>query len=220
MKVPRSLYSNLAGIGVELYGVKPNRDADIEHTILLTSTFVESEDRRLLGLLASWVVVHAKLVCVGKLKRLLLKEKLGDEQIISALAFLAVRKGAHEWGTLTKRLPSRRLWGETTSDAVFTIKGAEESFSKAGIQLPKTFLRIRASDILSIERLAKVHLQTRLRLIFGANTRADAVYYLSKGASSASDLMRKAGCSYEPAHRIMRELRNAGSIKLPEIHFE
>jgi hypothetical protein len=215
MPVPNSLYDDLSGIGIELYGVKPNRGADIERTILSASKFIESEDRRILGLLASWITVHAKLLCVGKLKRLMTIEVLGDPQVISALAFLAVKNGCHELKTLTKRYPEKRIWDAT--DTAIKIKGPEESFLQAGLLLPKSNLRIRESDILPLEKLSKVHLQTRLRLIFGANIRADAVYYLSKGELSASELMRKIGSSYEPAHRILEELRCAGSTKVPEL---
>jgi hypothetical protein len=217
MEPPDSLYEDLAGIGVEISAVEPNRSADIERTLLLASSHVDGEDRRLLGYLASWISVHAGIVCVGKLKRIMSAENLGDSQVVSALAFLAIDFGFHEWKLLAKEFPERPLWNSASTSSSLKMKGADPNFERAGLLLPKSFLRIRASDILPIEALCKVHLQARLRLIFGANLRADGVYYLSKGALSASELMRKIGSSYEPAHRILEELKKAGSLVLPKV---
>ena len=152
--------------------------AEIERTILKTSTYIDSDDRRILGYLASWVSVHAGIVCVGKLKRIMSAENLGDPQVISALAFLAVDFGFHEWKLLAKEFPEKLIWNSAATKSSLKMKGAETNFKRAGLFLPKGFLRIRATDILPIKALCKVHLQSRLRLIFGANLRADGVYYL------------------------------------------
>lgn len=212
----KDVFKNLCGIGVEISGTKPNRKADIERTILEASALVDSGDRRILGLLASWILVHGALVWVGKLKRLLTDEKLGNQQVISALSFLALEHGFHEWKTLARKYPERALWDSDATRAAIDLKGAEPIFLRAGIMIPEGFLRIRSNDILPLEKLSKAHLQVRLRLIFGTNLRADAVFYLASGVSSPSELMRKIGCSYEPAHRVWKDLKAAGSLELPK----
>ena len=213
MEIPSRFYRDFVGIGVELTNERANREADLERTILEASSYVDLDDRRILGLLASWILVHANLVCIGKLKRLLEREKLGDPQIISALAFFAVEKRHHEWKTLCKTFPEKYLWGEAGTKAALKFQKPVASFSKAGLFLPEKALRLDQRHILPIAVLAKHHLQIRLRLLFGANVRADAAFYVSKGIDGASDLMRAIGSSYEPAHRILEEFNIAGGLR-------
>jgi hypothetical protein len=215
MEENNEIYRGLAGIGIEISGARSNRKADIERTILSASTVVDSSDRRLLGLLASWITTHGSLVWVGKLKRLILTENLGDPQVMSALAFLAVSQGFYEWKPLATKHSERVLWDSAATRAALELKGPEENFAKAGLHIPKSFLRLRTQDILPLAKLSDVHLQTKLRLIFGTNLRADAVFYLMQGSSSPTELMKKIGCSYEPAHRVFNDLQMAGTFSLP-----
>jgi len=214
MEIPKGLYRDLVGIGIELTGERGNRSADIERTLLAASSYVNLSDRRLLGLLASWVVVHANLVCVGKLKRILENENIGDPQVVSALAFLAVENKHHEWKSLCKKYPELYLWGAEGTKMALKFQKPVTSFAKAGIFLPQKALRIDERHILPTAALAKRHLQVRLRLLFGANIRADAAFYISKGVKGASDLMRAIGCSYEPAHRILEDFKEAGGLSM------
>jgi hypothetical protein len=214
MQIPKSFYRDFVGIGVELTGERGNRSADIERTLLAATRYIDSSERRLLGLLCSWIIVHANLVCIGKLKRIMQKENLGDPQIVSALAFLAVENKHHEWKSLCKKYPPRYLWGAEGTKLALKFQKPVDSFAKAGLLLSEKALRIDQRHILPIMTLAKIHLQVRLRLLFGANIRADAAFYISKGVSGASDLMRAIGCSYEPAHRILEDFNKAGSLDL------
>jgi len=212
MEIPKSFYRDFVGIGVELTGERGNRSADIERTLLAATTYVDSSERRLLGLLSSWIIVHANLVCVGKLKRIMEKECLGDPQIVSALAFLAVENKHHEWKSLCKKYPQRYLWGEEGTKLALKFQKPVSSFTKAGLLLSEKALRIDERHIVPTASLAKLHLQVKLRLLFGANIRADAAFYISKGITGASDLMRAIGCSYEPAHRILDDFKKAGGF--------
>jgi hypothetical protein len=210
MEIPKSFYRDFVGIGIELTGERGNRSADIERTLLTATNYVDSKERRLLGLLCTWITVHANLVCVGKLKRIMEKEALGDPQVVSALAFLAVENRHHEWKSLCKKYPQRYLWGEAGTKLALKLQKPVSSFAKAGLLLPEKSLRIDKQHVLPTIELAKLHQQVRLRLLFGANIRADAAFYISKGITGASDLMRAIGCSYEPAHRILEDFKNAG----------
>ena len=212
MEIPNSFYNDFVGIGTELSGTRGNRSADIERTLLQASSYIDSKDRRILGLLASWITVHANIVCIGKLKRIMEKESIGDPQVISALAHLALANKHHEWKSLCKPFPEKYLWGEEGTKAALKFQKPIESFLKAGLLLPEKALRIDMRHILPITELAKRHAQVRLRLLFGANIRADAAFYISKGLTGASDLMRAIGCSYEPAHRILEDFKNAGGL--------
>ncbi len=212
MEIPKSFYRDFVGIGIELTGERGNRSADIERTLLAATSYADSSERRILGLLASWILLHANVVCVGKLKRIMEHEGLGDPQVVSALSFLAVENKNHEWKILCKEYPTRFLWGEEGTKAALKFQKPVASFAKAGLFLPEKALRIEDRYIVPIAALAKLHLQVKLRLLFGANIRADAAFYISKGISGASELMRAIGCSYEPAHRILEDFRKAGGV--------
>ncbi|MCO6431398.1 MAG: hypothetical protein J5J00_11100 [Deltaproteobacteria bacterium] len=214
------IYRDLAGIGVEVSGVKPNRRADIERTILHATELVNFGDRRLLGFLASWIVVHGGLVSIGKIKHLIKTEKRGDRQVLSALAHIALENKFHVWKPLAGKFPQRVLWDSDNTRSALELRGSDPVLIKAGVRFPAGFLRIRTSDVLPIETLAKRHLQVRLRLIFGVNPRADAAFYLSFESLNANALKRRIGCSYEPANRIIREFREAGSLALPELNLQ
>ena len=212
MEPTKEFYDRLTGIGVELTGTKPDRTADIERTLIEASEYVEAERGRLIGLLVSWVVVHGGLVNVTRLKRLLEKEGRGDKQVIAALAYLAVANGFHTWKPLCKKYPERALWGESTLRAL-KFKKPQKDFRRAGLLFPEDFLRIRESDILEIENLAKAHRLIHYRLLFGVNPRADVAFYLSRSdekKSTLQELMKAVGCSYEPVHRIVRSFDLAG----------
>ncbi len=212
MEEPKEFFDRFAGIGVELLGTDPDRSADIERTLIESSEYAEPEHGRVLGLLASWIVVHGGLVNVTRLKRLLEHEERGDKQLLSALAYLAVANGFHTWKPLCKKFPERTFWGASTLRAL-KFKKAQKDFKRAGLLLPADFLRIRESDILPIEYLAKKHRLVHYRLLFGVNPRADVAFYLSKAGkkkSTLQELMKAVGCSYEPIHRIVRSFDLAG----------
>jgi len=212
--IPSQIYRDLLGISIKLTGVKANRRADIERTILSATSYVDSEDRRILGLLCSWVITHGNLVCIGKLRRIQELEQLGDAQIVSAISFLAVENGFHEWKKLCQQYSDRYLWGEEGTRALLKIRQPVDAFLNAGVLLPQSSLRLRSEDILPLEDLAKVHSQTQLRLLFGSNLRADAAFHVvSNGINSPTALMKAIGCSYEPAHRILSDFQNSQMLK-------
>ena len=47
--------------------------------------------------------------------------------------------------------------------------------------------------------------QYRNRYLYGPSWRADIVTAIESGATSPAEIVRRLGCSYEPAHRVFRE---------------
>lgn len=206
-----NLNHSLASIGMRLGGVsvpigKSGRAFDIEQVLLDAAGEIQ-EDGRMASLLFSWVHVHAEHVIVEKLRKLLRKSKDGNQQTsISALAAYAVAQRQHKWKKLI--LPTSKnaylFTGKAARSAV-KLKGAETWAREHGIVVALGSIRIRVEDVLSVQELAKVNLQYRNRLLFGASWRADIITAIQQGASTATDIVRRVGCSYEPAHRIRRE---------------
>jgi hypothetical protein len=61
------------------------------------------------------------------------------------------------------------------------------------------------------EELVKVNQQYRNRYLYGPNWRADIITAIESGLTSPTQIMRRVGCSYEPAHRVWREWQIASA---------
>ncbi len=200
----------LASIGVRLGSVSITpEDAiayDIE-SVLLHAAGAMRGDGRLASLLFSWVHVHAEHVIVEKLRKLVRQSDDADQRLaVSALAAYAVNQGQHKWKKLITQ-PAKGAYlfpGKATESAV-KLKGAEPWAEAHGILISKGSLRIRAEDVMTVEELTKANQQYRNRLLFGASWRADIITAIQQGAETATEVMKRVGCSYEPAHRIRRE---------------
>lgn len=200
----------LASIGIRLGSVSSasSRKAtsyDIEQ-VLLDASGALRHDGRLASLLLSWVHVHAEHVIVEKLRKILRNTKGDDQRIaISALAAYAASQGQHKWKKLIFPVAKGLLFRSKTAESAIKLKGAEPWAEEYGIRIARGSLRIRPDDVLTVEELAKANPQYRNRLLFGASWRADIITAIQQGASTATEVMKRVGCSYEPAHRIRRE---------------
>jgi len=203
------LSGQLAAIGMRLAGAgaSPRKlSVDIEQ-VLLDAAAQARSDGRLLSLLFSWVDVHAEHVIVEKLRKRLRASGDADARLtVSALAAYAVNRGRHKWQKLIDA-PKEPccLSASRTAESAIRLKGAEPWLSEHNILAAKGSLRVRPADVLSVEEMTRVHLQYRNRLLYGASWRADIITAIQEGAKTATEISRRVGCSYEPAHRVRRE---------------
>ena len=51
------------------------------------------------------------------------------------------------------------------------------------------------------------------RLIYGAQWRADIITAIERGAKTPIEISRMCGASYEPCHRVLSELKDAGILE-------
>lgn len=211
-----NLNQKLSLIGVRLgYFAKDKKtssttcfDYDIEETLILAS-YEASHDYRLLSLIITWVKIHGDYVIVEKLfKKLKEFEKYrGQSHVINMVAVQAVVSGFLKWKkwiTSSKDKPRCPLKDESLQSSI-EYQGLNDDFSKFGVLIPKKFLRIRESDVFSVEELAKNNIQYRNRLIYGSSWRADIIAAIEFGFKNPSVIARTIGCSYEPSHRIFNE---------------
>ncbi len=200
----------LACIGIRLGGVsirpRDTSDHDIER-VLLRGAAEMRRDGRLASLLFSWIHVHADHVIVEKLRKLVRSAEDEDQALgVSALAAYAASQGRHKWKKLIRRQsPKACLFTGRSASSAIRLKGAEPWAEEQGILIARGSLRIRPADILAPNELARLSLQYRNRLLFGASWRADIITAIQQGAATATEVMKRVGCSYEPAHRVRRE---------------
>lgn len=185
-----------------------DHEADIERTLLDALTELPS-DRRLASLLFSWVKVHGAHVIVEKLRKLAGPARFDPDSPaiwLSALAAFAVENGVRKWSKLLVKPPRViLLYPAELTESAIALKGAIKWLEAAGFLVPAGSLRIREDDVLSPAELVRHNRQFRNRYLYGASWRADIITAIQEGCTRPAAIVRRVGCSYEPAHRISRE---------------
>jgi hypothetical protein len=208
---------SLATIGFRLgpgHALRPPEqfDVDIERT-LLDAILAMPTDRRLASVLFSWVKVHGNYVIVEKLRKLSGRAPWKSREELAwlvAVSRWAVENGGNKWRKLVTPLPGPvYLYDQEVSESAISRKGAVPWLEEVGFRVPDGALRIRESDVMSPEELASVNLQYRNRYRYGPSWRADIITAIESGLGSPAEIARRVGCSYEPAHRVLREWKVA-----------
>jgi hypothetical protein len=209
--------NSLATIGFRVGGgrvlVPPEQfEVDIEKTLLDVILEVPS-DRRLASVLFTWVKVHGNYVIVEKLRKLAgTKPWKGRPELVwlVAVARWAAECGGPKWKKLVT--PTKEpvfLFDREVTESAIARKGAVPWLGEVGFRVPEGSLRIRESDVMSPEELASVNTQYRNRYRYGPSWRADIITAIESGLDSPAAIARRVGCSYEPAHRVLREWKVA-----------
>lgn len=211
--------AQLAAIGVGL-GVKVphsvRSSADIEEALIAASAAISRGFQdRIPGPLFSWISIHGERVNIERLRKLMKKYDGAQEDLIwiAAFAYFGLSQGQTRWKLLAK--PSSKevsLVSPETARRLIAMKGEESWSEGSGFLIPKGSLSISTKNVLSPAQLAGVCDQYRNRLIFGTSWRADIATAIERGASTPSEAARASGSSYEPAHRVMQELRLASYV--------
>ena len=207
-----ALNDRLRVIGVRLAGAGDTSgtvEADIEGTLLDAAGEIP-RDGRLASLLLSWVKVHGAFVIVEKLAKLEReREKVHSAAVpwLSALAAFAVFRGDHRWKILARRSKETRyLFPRAVTESAVGMKGALEWLKPINFCVPNGSLRIRDDDVLEPGELVRRNAQYRNRYLYGPSWRADIVTAIERGLRSPAAIARAVGCSYEPAHRVYRQI--------------
>ena len=101
------------------------------------------------------------------------------------------------------------LFDPEVSQSAIDRKGEIPWLKKVGFLVPKGSLRIREGDVMNPKELAQVNLQYKNRYLYGPSWRADIITAIESGLNSPAAIVARVGCSYEPAHRVLREWKVA-----------
>jgi hypothetical protein len=190
---------------------------DIEEA--LASAFVSlnhSEDLRLLSLLLSWVSIHGSSVVIEKLMKILLRKQTAGEvvQFAALIARFAERAGFKRWKTLIAFTPQNLVivGPSKLAQSLVDLRGEEKWSENCGFFVPKGSAPVDSKWVLARESLAGINRQYRNRLIYGGQWRADIITAIELGAKTPTEASRISGASYEPCHRVMSELKDAGML--------
>lgn len=204
----RDRWENL-GIAFSVHNM-PLINVDPEMT--LVSSFKEFyDDRKLVGLILSWLQEFGDLVHVERLKSLAGNLTAFEYAWLGGLAHhqLATSNSAahRRWqvivelakrklGEVMPQFPTRKL-----DELQVERNGADENFKRFGILIPKIEIA-PAKKIRIRPQVLRDNLWFRMRLLFGTNWRADiATAMLLDLAKTSYQLERVLGCSRETAYR-------------------
>ncbi len=208
--MPLTLDDKLIAIGIRIavaggsrVAVRGGPETDIERTLLEGARRIP-EDGRLASLLFTWVKVHGAYVVVEKLGRL---ARTDEPAWLRALAAWAVECGHRKWGKLARRSRDTiHLFPKEVTESAIALKGAVPWLARINVRVPEGALRIRESDVLSPAELIQRNRQYRNRYLYGPSWRADIITAIEEGLKTPAEIARQLGCSYEPAHRVVREI--------------
>jgi len=210
-----ALNQKLAAMGITVaskkFPIKRALEVDIERTLLDVALAIESlEDRRLLGLILSWIKVHGEMVNMKRLQKFMKEE---NAKWIRLFAFYGLHLGQSRWKILAQPIKAGPpLANEAINMAKkrAAFKGEEDWSKNTGFLIAKGSESIHEKYVLSPTQVAKINLMYRSRLIFGSSWRADIITSMALGATTPAEAARRSGSSYEPAYRVFKELEMAG----------
>ena len=204
------LYNQLAAIGLNVSheGEIPPF-TDIETTLISALKHIP-DDRRILGLLLSWIKCHGGKVNIERLSKLIGKD---PPEWLGLLAAFAVFQKQHRWKKLLFRPKNLLANGSIESNkGRAKFKGEEEWAKGSGYLIPKGSESISEKYVLSPAQLAKVNRHYKNKLLYGANWRADIATAIEMGAENPYQAAKMCHCSYEPAHRVYKDFSAAGML--------
>ena len=204
-------------ISVRSLTSKEIESVDIEES--LATAFVslnDPEDQRLLSLLLSWVSIHGSSVIIEKLTKILRRKQTAGEvvQFAALIARFAERAGFKRWKILADFAPKNLVivGPAQLAQSLVDLRGEESWSENSGFIVPKGAASVDAKWVLARDSLARINRQYRNRLIYGGQWRADIVTATERGAKTPMQASKMCGASYEPCHRVMSELKDAGIL--------
>lgn len=209
-KSGEDLTADLIGIGFRLVG-KPNRDANIEDTLIAASLEgLNGKDGRVLSLLVDWLEIHHARINADRLTHLVLDPvHKGNEK------FLSFWSAVFQWLSSDFRFQKLRslkspkepyLFLDERTEFLIQKNGEDERFYGTCLRIPTKVLRHRPEDVLSPKELAQTHAMYRYRVMMGPSYRADMWAILREYPdATAAEIARKTYGSYPTAHAVKRD---------------
>ena len=208
---------NFSALGIAYNCTKPNFSADPEKALVESIVFL-SEDIKTLKLVLSWLQNYEDLLHLERLKALL---KIAPMTTKAWLGGIAQFGSAKRWAPIIRDLEGIQLKEvEKNEFTNLQIKrlGADPNFKKYGIKIPIIDLTGLEKKLLSREHVLENHFWLRLRVLFGANWRADIAWQMYLDPNQTPYQVAKTlGCNAETAYRNWKalELANAKEFLRP-----
>ena len=168
------LTARMVGIGLA-FAAPSETDANIEDTLIFASSAgMDRGDLRVLGVLTTWLGVHAPRVLADRLVRLVTAHP--SERVRAYWSGIARWLAKDRRFARLERLPVR--YGRVDllpTGTEFQVRrhGEDPRFTGSALRVPANVLRDRAADVLPPAELARTHRAYRWRMVIGPTYRAD-----------------------------------------------
>lgn len=201
-----ALTSAMAGIGMS-FATAAAIDPNVEDTLWFASVEgMERGDLRVLGMLTTWVGVHAAWVNVDRLTAI---TRVAPSARVRAY-WAAMARWQHQdrrWARLAAVYAGPRL-DVLAAGAAFQVARHGEDARLAGgpLRVPANLLPARGGDVVAPAELARHHVAYRYRLMMGPSYRADMWAALDDDDGlSAAALARQTYGSFATAWHVKRD---------------
>lgn len=210
----KQVLSDLIGIGIFMSGERTSfKDHPITPERAIAHAIpVAKSDRLILQLLHTWLMDHSDIIHVEALKHLM---KEADPVDKAVLASLLSYTGDRKFDIILKRskVHSNKLNHGLHKMMDFAAKigqvAYDRHFKKFGLSVSELS---RESDkkMIPFEHVIELNPFIKCRYVFGANWRADIAALMTLNEYNPTEVTKLLGCSYETAHRNMKDLKTAG----------
>ncbi|NOZ85716.1 MAG: hypothetical protein GXP49_05550 [Deltaproteobacteria bacterium] len=203
---PGQLSSAMAGIGMR-FASRPDWGANIEDTLLFASEVgMESDDLRVLSVLATWLGVHAAWVNADRLVRIA-REHESERVRAFWSAVGSWRSRDRRFARLEKVYNGHKLdLLSVGTEFQLSRRGEDPRFAGSAMRVPAGVLRDRQDDVLDPDTLSQRHLTYRFRVIIGPTYRADMWAALEQDPTlSPAELARRTYGSFATAWQVRRD---------------
>ncbi len=210
----KQIISDLIGVGIFMSG---ERTSFKDHPItpekaVINAIAIARSDRLILQLLHTWILDHADIIHVEVLKSLMMDMSKVDRAIMAGLlAYTQDRK----FEVVIKKAKVSLSDSNHDLDKMMSFAakigqvGYDQTFKKFGILVSK--LEIEPSKkMIPFEHVIELNPFIKCRYIFGMNWRADIAALMTVNEYSPMQVCKLLRCSYETAHRNMKDLKKAG----------
>jgi hypothetical protein len=203
------IFRDLEAIGFRVtYSSVPklSEEPDIERTIVKSLYHID-EEGRLLGLIITWLKIHGTHLMADKLFKEYdaAKEYLGETPWFSGICSFMYSQKDHRFKKGVVKLKKPHHLGNRDQSSLVKLKGPIEFLESVGILAAETSLRIRESDVLTVDELVRTNRQYRNRYIFGANWRAEIITSIQNGAQNPNQVSKLLGIARSRVGIVFKE---------------
>lgn len=189
------LYSELSTIGFRVNSnIEIQESVDIEKTLLKALYTIDTEGR-MLGLILSWFEIHGEHLVADKFFKEYEKatEYLGDTPWFTGICSFMLSKKDYRFKKGVKKFKRVHNFRNKDQSKLIALKGSVDYFQDVNILVPKSAVRIRKADVLSIDELIQENKQYKNRFIYGANWRAEIITAIQSGISNPNKIANYLG---------------------------
>lgn len=210
----KQILSDLIGIGIFMSGERISfKDRPVTPEQVLVNSIPEAKnDRLLLQLIYTWLMDHSDIIHVESLKGLMKGMHPLDRAVLASLLSYTQDRKFEPVLKKTKLAPDESNHGlHKMMDFAAKIGQVpfDKHFKRFGLSVSQL---ARESDkkMIPFEHVIDINPFIKSRYVFGTNWRADIAAVMTLNEYTPTEVTRILGCSYETAHRNMKDLRTVG----------